>query len=179
MKKIAAALITLMSFLGLQGDAQDSAGIVLRYGDGIADGRKSLGGSGEMIAFALPSQDHKVAGLRIHGSRYGVAKAPDEDFLVFFLTEDRTKIAHTELAPYSLFNRGEDKWVEIRFEEPIALPESFWVSLDFRAHRTKGVYVSFDSSTTGEHSKTGLPGRSPKDVDFDGDWMVEIILAEE
>lgn len=43
----------------------------LKYGDDQADGKKSLGGSGEIVAFALPGKGSKVAGIRIHGSRYG------------------------------------------------------------------------------------------------------------
>jgi len=42
--------------------------ITLEYGDGKADGKKSLGGNGEMIKFTLPSGPglmNKVKGLRI------------------------------------------------------------------------------------------------------------------
>src|SRR5687767_11254808 len=44
---------------------------VLKYGDGKADGKKSCGGSGEMIRFELPEGASEVRGIRIHGSRYG------------------------------------------------------------------------------------------------------------
>ncbi len=44
---------------------------------------------------------------------------------------------------------------------------------------TKGVYVSYDTSTNGEYSRVGLPGdeEEPKKTDFGGDWMVPVILA--
>jgi hypothetical protein len=51
----------------------------LSYNDGKADGRKSVGGSGEIISFTLPSEGQKVAGVRIHGSRYGAPTPPKED----------------------------------------------------------------------------------------------------
>src|SRR5664279_5570593 len=66
-------------------------------------GKKSLGGSGEMIRFALPAEGAKIDGVKIHGSRYGAADAPDEKFVIYFLSPDLSEVLHTELAPYSLF----------------------------------------------------------------------------
>jgi len=149
----------------------------LGYGDGKADGKKSLGGSGEMIEFAPPADRRKVAGLRVHGSRYGQASPPEESFLIYFLNEDQSEVVATRMAPYSLFERGPERWVEMTFPVPIDMPRRFWVALDFRASGSKGVYVSFDASTGGKHSQGGLPGIKPKEVNF-GDWMVEVILAK-
>lgn len=153
-------------------------GDVLKYNDGQPDGKKSLGGSGEIIAFALPDAGTKVGGVRIHGSRYGLPKAPDESFLIYFLTDDMSEVVAVRMAPYSLFDRGEEKWVDVRFGKPIEVPEKFRVAVDFRAHQTKGVYVSFDTSTKGGHSFVGLPGVKTKPVDFGGDWMIEALPAE-
>ena len=156
----------------------EEAPAVLKYGDGQADGKQSLGGSGEMITFSATSAPARVAGLRVHGSRYGNPQPPDESFLIYFLTEDRKRILHTEMAPYSLFERGPEQWVEIAFERPVELPKTFWVVLDFRANQTKGVYVSFDTSTGGRHSLTGLPGTPTAKTRRGGDWMIEAVLAE-
>ena len=68
---------------------EEAAPAVLRYGDGQADGKQSLGGSGEMIEFSASKVPAQVAALRIHGSRYGLPEPPDESFLIYFLTEDR------------------------------------------------------------------------------------------
>ncbi len=149
----------------------------LAYGDGKPDGKKSLGGSGEMIEFALPADGRKVAGLRVHGSRYGQASPPDESFLIYFLDQDQSEVVATRMAPYSLFERGPERWVEMTFPVPVEVPGRFWVALDFRPHQSKGVYVSFDASTGGKHSRSGLPGIKPREVDF-GDWMVEVVLAK-
>ena len=236
--------------------APDKTNTSLKYGDGKADGKRSLGGSGEMIEFSVPADGLKVTGIRIHGSLYG--QTPKESFLIYFLNHDLTRILHTEMAPYSLFERGPERWVDVTFEHPvdvsherpvaaltadhsdaivsamvktdIALREAqanldvvqkddpaskeitamrnkiaaleekkrtwaelnqilgleknkvknagtFWVALDFRATQTKGVYVSFDTSTKGEHSRMGLPGTETSAVNFGGDWLIEAKLA--
>jgi RNA polymerase sigma-70 factor (ECF subfamily) len=157
---------------------EESAPTVLKYGDGQADGKQSLGGSGEMIRFSASKAPARVAALRIHGSRYGLPDPPDESFLIYFLTEDRKRILHTELAPYSLFERGEEQWVEVKFERPVELAGTFWIALDFRPHQTKGVYVSFDISTGGKHSLIGLPGLPTSRPRRGGDWMIEAVLVE-
>lgn len=151
---------------------------VLKYGDGQADGKQSLGGSGEMIRFTTSKAPARVAALRIHGSRYGLPDPPDESFLIYFLSDDRNRVLHTEMAPYSLFERGAEQWVDVKFERPVELPATFWVALDFRPHQTKGVYVSFDISTGGKHSLVGLPGLPTARPRRGGDWMIEAVLAE-
>jgi len=40
------------------------------------------------------------------------------------------------------------------------------------------VYVSYDTSTGGKHSRVGLPGIEATQTDFGGDWMVEVQLAK-
>ena len=150
-----------MLFLGMITELALAQPATLKPGDGRADGKQSLGGSGEMIEFTLPRETAKtarVAGLRIHGSRYGTLQAPNESFLIFFLDQEGKRILHTEMAPYSLFERGPEKWVTVSFDRPIDLPGRFWVVLDFRATQRKGVYVSYDTSTGGKHSRIGLPG---------------------
>jgi beta-lactamase regulating signal transducer with metallopeptidase domain len=152
---------------------------ILSYGDGKADGKKSYGGSGHMIRFELPEGVTQVRGIRVHGSRYGVPQAPDEDIEISFLSEDRQEILDSKGAPYRLFKRGKENWVRILFDEEVELPQKFWVALNFNAHQTKGVYVSYDTSTKGEYSRAGLPGdeEEPKETDFGGDWMVQVMLA--
>lgn len=143
-------------------------------GDGMADGKKSLGGSGEIVSFSR-ADSAAVPGIRIHGSRYGVPQAPAESFLIYFMSPDLKRVLHTEMADYSLFERGPEKWVEVKFAEPVPLPQDFSVIVDFRAGRTKGVYVSFDTSTGGKFSQAGLPGIAAKPVDFGGDWMIDLL----
>ena len=151
---------------------------VLKYNDGTADGKKSLGGSGEMIRFEMPAGVDAVRGLRIHGSRYGLPEAPKEDFEMIFMNEAFDEVLHTEKAPYELFRRGREVWVRVNFKEAVKVPDKFWVVLDFHAAQTKGVYVSYDTSSKGQYSRIGLPSdeKPPRETDFAGDWMVELFL---
>jgi hypothetical protein len=150
----------------------------LSYNDGKADGKKSIGGSGEIIAFTLPEEGKKIAGVRIHGSRYGTPTPPKEDFDIYFVDAKSGEVVSTETAKYSRFNRGPEKWVDIKFADPVEVPAEFKVVLNFRAQQTKGVYVSFDTSSGGEHSEVGLPGAPFKPVNTGGDWMIEVVLAD-
>lgn len=150
----------------------------LSYNDGTAEGKKSIAGAAEFVSFTLPDEDAKVSAVRIHGSRYGYPQPPKEDFTIYFLNEDLSEAVATKTAPYSRFKRGPESWVEIKFPQPIELPKQFWVGVDFRAERTKGVYVSIDKSTDGSHSRVGLPGEEIRDAEVDGDWMIEVVLAK-
>lgn len=152
---------------------------VLKYGDGKADGKKSYGGNGQMIHFELPDGISQVRGIKIHGSRYGVRQPPDEDFEITFLSDDLEEVLDTKSAPYRLFKRGRELWTRINFGEPVELPQKFWIALNFNAHQSKGVYVSYDTSTGGDYSRVGLPGdvEEPKPTDFGGDWMIQVQLA--
>jgi RNA polymerase sigma-70 factor (ECF subfamily) len=153
---------------------------LLSYGDGKPDGKKSYGGSGHLIQFELPEGVTRVRGIRIHGSRYGLPEAPKEDFEITFLSEDGDETLHSEAAPYHLFKRGKENWVRVMFDKEVELPQKFWIALNFNPHQTKGVYLSYDTSTKGQYSRVGLPGDEdePKETDFGGDWMVQVMLAK-
>ena len=151
---------------------------ILKYGDGKADGKKSIAGTGEMVRFELPDASQKLLSVRIHCARYGTRQAPKEDAEFTIVSDDGSEVVHQEAVPYSKFKRGESRWTTVRFEEPVEVPSAFWVVLDFDAQQTKGVYVSYDTSTEGEHSRTGVPGGEMKAVNTGGDWMVHAILSK-
>jgi len=150
----------------------------LKYHDGVPDGKQSLGGSGEMTKFTLPTKTAKISGLRIHGARYGTLQPPKESFLIYVLNEDRSRVVAAEMAPYALFDRGEEKWTSVTFDQPLSAPEKFWIVLDFRAGPTKGVYVSYDTSSDGTRSLAGLPGTTASEPKHGGDWMIEVLVTE-
>jgi hypothetical protein len=105
-------------------------------------------------------------------------QAPKEKFLVFILNDKGNEVLQTRMFSYGAFQRGEEEWVTLRFPQAVEVPKDFWVCLDFRAHQQKGVYVSYDTSSGGKHSKSGLPGIEPDDVEFGGDWMIELLPAK-
>lgn len=154
--------------------------LVLKYGDNKADGKKSIAGAGEMIRFTMPAgQTNPLKALRIHCSRYGYPQPPDEDVQIDILNEDMTDVVHTELVPYRLFKRqAEARWQMIPLEDSVEVPAVFWIVLNFNAEATKGVYVSYDTSTGGEHSRVGLNDQDAKETEFKGDWMVQAVLEK-
>lgn len=152
--------------------------LVLKYGDGKPDGKKSIAGTGEMIHFVLPDQSQKLKGLRLHCARYGHPQAPEEEVEVSLVSDDEATVVHTELVPYAKFKRGESRWTTIEFKEALAVPDKFWVIFDFNAEATKGVYLSYDTSTGGQHSKTGVAGGASQAVTTGGDWMIQALLTK-
>src|SRR5262245_49132772 len=96
-----AAVRSLVALLALQLSPLASA----EDGDGTPDGKKSYGGSGHLIQFKLPGDNRTLAGLEIHGSRYGTPTPPAEKFLIYVMNADRSKVTAVEMAPYSLFER--------------------------------------------------------------------------
>lgn len=163
-----------------QNESAKSVGeqLAVKYHDGTADGKKSIAGTGEMIQFSLPSETQKLRGLRLHCARYGLPQAPKEDAKISVVGEDGKKVLHTELVPYSKFERGESKWTALVFKTPVKVEKDFWVILEFNAAQTKGVYVSFDTSTGGKYSKIGSAGGESKPVTTGGDWMIEALLTK-
>jgi hypothetical protein len=152
--------------------------VLLKYGDGKPDGKKSIAGTGEMVRFTLPNASQKLRGLRLHCARYGHPQAPDEDVEISIVSGDETEVVHTEFVPYAKFKRGESRWLTLPFKEEVVVPETFWVIVDFNAEQTKGVYLSFDTSSGGQHSKTGVPGGTSAQVTTGGDWMVQALLTK-
>lgn len=154
--------------------------LLLKYGDGKPDGKKSIAGAGQMIRFTLPKgQTNALKAIRVHASRYGHPQPPKEDVEITILSEDMKEPLHTELAPYALFKRQkENSWTLIPFKEPVDVPETFWVVLNFNAEATKGVYVSYDTSTKGEHSRVGYNDEDAEKTAFQGDWMMQAMLAK-
>ncbi len=150
----------------------------MKHDDGTADGRLVIGDAGEGVHFTLAKEGEKIAGIRIHGSRYGTAEAPKEKAVVYFLNSDMSEILSSQLIPYSLFEVGPEKWVDVKFAHPIEMPKDFWVLFDSHSNKARGVYVSFDKSTGGKYSKMGLPWLEFQNVPFGGDWMIELIPAQ-
>jgi hypothetical protein len=163
-----------------QDDTAKAAGdqLAVKYHDGTPDGKRSIAGTGEMIQFSLPSDTQKLRGLRLHCARYGLPQPPKEDAKISVVGEDEKNVLHTELVPYSKFERGESKWTAIIFKSPVKVEKTFWVILEFNAAQTKGVYISFDTSTGGKYSRIGSPGGESKPVTTGGDWMIEALLTK-
>ena len=162
-----------------QDEKKTKVPVIVKYGDGKADGKKSLAGTGEMIKFEVGDDGFVLRGIKIHGARYGYPRPPKEDFMIYVLSDDGKEVLSTKMAPYSKFKRGESKWVSVLFKKPVKVPSAFWVALDFKAERTKGVYVSYDTNTKGKYSKDWSTRKtSSRHVNTGGDWMVQALVRK-
>ncbi|MBN1591013.1 MAG: hypothetical protein JW888_15980 [Pirellulales bacterium] len=149
---------------------------VLSYGDGTAEGERSLGGSGHLIKFDLgkDSAVNQVVGLELFGSRYGDPEPPREDFHVYLL-DDKNEVIKELRYPYSKLKR-EQRWYAFDVP-PTTVTSRFSVALSFNPHRTKGFLLGYDTDIDASHSYTGLLARGFATVPKKYDWMVRARMA--
>jgi len=146
----------------------------LAHDDGKPIGVGSFGGSGHAVRFGAPGDDWYLAGVRIHGSRYGQWMAPREDFHVWLCDKDFKVIADFPQR-YSRFRRGNPRWVTMSVK-PTNVPSEFVICVAFNPTQTKGVYVGYDGSVNG-NSYVGLAGKPGAGFDK-GDWMIRVKLDQ-
>ncbi|MCA9444834.1 MAG: hypothetical protein KC964_28875, partial [Candidatus Omnitrophica bacterium] len=153
----------------------------LKHDDGTSDGMQSYGGAGHAIRFECPGENGLLTGISVYGSRYGNPQPPDEDFTIQILGdfgEYGLAVQTVIEKPYSLFERGDPKWVDIDFEAT-KVPNKFWVLLDFNAHQTKGVYVHYDKSNEKSYSMKAVPDGKAfhlEEIDKTWNWMIRAHL---
>ncbi|UCD29134.1 MAG: hypothetical protein JSV03_01220 [Planctomycetota bacterium] len=149
--------------------------IKLAFDDGSSEGRKSIAGGGHARKFAAPGAgDWYIRTVYLYGARYGHPRAPSTSFDIALCDEQMREIV-TWKRPYRTFKRGDMKWV--RMGVPTTrVPENFYVCLNFRPERSKGVFVGYDTSTTG-NSLVATPGK-PGSPFEQGDWMIRIELDQ-
>ncbi len=147
---------------------------LLQYGDGVADGKKSIGGGGHAILFDAGTEGRWLNRVEMFGSRYGTPAPPDEDFHLY-VTDVNAQLLRTVPLPYSLWQRGEMYWRELPIP-PIQVPREFGIGLTFNAAQTKGVYVGTDQVMT-SHSYSWVPGTDGSPMG-DVDWMVRVTVGD-
>ena len=159
-------------------DSAEEATVCLKYDDGTQESKRSITGAGHAVRFECPDdQQWYISSLAVHGSRYGTPRAPREKFSVFVASEDLTEVVKTA-KPYSLFERGDEKWVKFAIP-PVKVPKVFQVVVFFNPTRTKGVYVGIDQDSSPTHSMTVVPDdRSKSKSDLTGDWMIQAYVTK-
>jgi hypothetical protein len=143
----------------------------LKRDDGKAAGKKSFS-RGHAVALEAPSKFAYVTAIRIHGSRYGTARPPREDFHVTLCDENYQHIADFKF-PYSRFKRGTPQWLKLRVK-PTRVPPKFVICVDFSPTQSKGVFVSHDAEGK---SLVGLPGK-PAGTFSGGDWLIRALVDQ-
>jgi hypothetical protein len=155
-------------------DALTGKPVTLAHDDGTSDGRRSIAGGGHARRFAAPGPEFYLVSVSFYGARYGSPKAPDQDFTIALCDKEMRPIAVWK-KPYADVRRGELGWIKAAIP-PTRVPAEFSVCLVFNPDATKGVFVGYDSSTTG-HSHVGTPGRPGRPLP-DADWMVRAELDQ-
>ncbi|MHC4477274.1 MAG: HEAT repeat domain-containing protein [Planctomycetota bacterium] len=150
--------------------------VVLKYDDGTAEGKRSLGASGHAVTFERERGFSYVEAVQIFASRYGHPQPPSDDFYLYLLNEKQQIIIELKY-PYSMVERGDLCWYTLQTPS-IEVPERFMVALAFNPHRTKGIYLGYDESIGQTHSFTGLPDSGFDAMDGKYNWMVRVHLAE-
>jgi len=144
----------------------------LALDDGKAAGKRSIAGGGHAVRFEAPDDASALVQVKVHGSRYGLPRAPREDFVVFLCDDKFQKLAEFPFR-YGNFERGEARWVTFDVKKT-KLPKTFYLGVDFDPSQTKGVYVDHDGKAS-ERSVTGLPGEEPEPF-TKGNWMIRAIV---
>lgn len=144
----------------------------LKYDDGQAAGKQSFAGRGHAVRFETPEGKWVLSAVKLHGSRYGFPKPPQEDFLIWVCNEQGDKLAELKI-PYKTFKREAEKWVTMNVT-PTPVPQKFLLCFDFNAESTKGIYVSYDANPSG-NSLVGVPGKEFNPWQK-GDWMIRAVI---
>ncbi|UCD51699.1 MAG: hypothetical protein JSW27_03530 [Phycisphaerales bacterium] len=146
----------------------------LAHDDGRQTSKSSIAGSGHAVRFETLGDNWYLTAVRLYGSRYGHRAPPREDFQVWLCDKDFKVIADFAM-PYSRFRRGGPRWVNLPVE-PTNVPSEFIICVGFNPTRTKGVYVGYDGSPSG-NSFVGLAGKEGRAFQK-GDWMIRVKLDQ-
>ena len=156
----------------------DAQTIKLQHGDGIQDSKRSMTGAGHAVRFECPDEEQwYLSAVAVHGSRYGTKTPPRDKFSVLVASEDLKSYLRIP-KPYSVFKRGEPKWVKINLP-PVKIPKVFQVGMFFNPTRSKGVYVGIDKDSSPTHSMTIIADDASKNKsDLQGDWMIRAFVTK-
>jgi hypothetical protein len=150
-------------------DAAAKESSELAHDDGKKAGQSSIAGGGHAVRFHVDDGSRWITSVKLHGSRYGEARPPKENFHVWICNSAFYPIATFEF-PYSSFTRGEPTWKTFRLR-PTRVPKDFIVCFGFNPHQTKGIYVSYDSQTS-ETSQIGVPNGGQTRPFTKGNWLI-------
>jgi hypothetical protein len=147
--------------------------VTISLDDGIMDDMKSIAGGGYGRRFSTPSEgDWYITAVWLHGERYGDEAPPSINFDIALCDAD-AKLIKIWKKPYSLFESGAMKWVRLEVP-PTLVPKTFYACFNFNPTASNGVYVAYDTSTTGNSIKS-RPGSPPIKLEK-SDWMIRIEL---
>jgi hypothetical protein len=150
--------------------------IEIALDDGTQDGKSSIAGGGHARKFTAPGAgEWYLTRVDIFAARYGPPQAPATQFDVALCDKENKPITSWK-KPYAMVPRAvQSDWVKIEIP-PTRVPPEFNICLDFKPTASSGIYVGFDSSTTG-NSLVATPGQSGGAFSK-GDWMIRVHLDQ-
>jgi inhibitor of cysteine peptidase len=149
---------------------------VLSHVDNSAELKKSLPGTGLAVKFTRPAELGEVIDVELYASRYGLPKPPTLNFEVYLL-DAKQKLLKTFTFPYSLIDRGKMKWYTLKLSAT-AVPETFYIGMNFHADVTKGIFIGMDYDSRRTHSFNGLPQKGYTPVGDRFDWMIRATVRK-
>jgi tetratricopeptide (TPR) repeat protein len=151
--------------------AKQHVPVLLKYDDDSMESKRSTTGGGHAVLFKCPAEgDWYLDQVQLFGARYGLEKAPNENFSIYITDPKMEKVCKIS-KPYSTFVRGNEKWTTIKIT-PVKVPGEFYVCFVFNPTQTKGVYVGMDENVAESHSKEAVPGDHISEMPKKADWMI-------
>jgi RNA polymerase sigma-70 factor (ECF subfamily) len=138
--------------------------------DNTEEGKSSLAGGAHARTFAAPGAgEWYLTRIEFKAARYGPGQAPPTQFDIALCDKDNKPIA-TWKKPYAMVPRAAQlDWIKIEIP-PTRVPADFMINLSFNPTASSGIFVAYDSSTSGK-SHTSKPGSEGRDF-AKGDWMI-------
>lgn len=109
--------------------------------------------------------------VRIYGSLYG---GPAKDNFKLWLCDDDFRPFACYEFPFSIF-KYQNKWIELEIT-PTLVPKRFFVVTCYNTTAHKGVFMNYDSESSGS-SFSGLPGSNFSKWES-GDWMIRSVVVK-
>jgi hypothetical protein len=141
----------------------------LSHDSGTMANKSSIAGGGHAVKFHVDGDSSYVTSVSLHGSRYGEARPPKENFKVWICDAQFKPIATFQF-PYSSYTRGDPAWKSFRIR-PTLVPQEFIVCFGFNPQSTKGIFVSYDDKPS-DTSLIGIPGEGEPKQFSKGNWLI-------
>jgi hypothetical protein len=147
----------------------------LAQDDNAPDGKRSIAGGAHARQFTAPADhdDWLLTAVYLHAARYGAPRGPEEK-LDLALCDDQHRVIARFRPAYAAIPAGRNAaWVRLE-TTPTRVPPTFRIVANFQPTATSGVFVSYDSSTSGNSFST--PAGKPAAPFAEGDWMIRVEL---
>lgn len=131
-------------------------------------GKQSVSVSGHAIAYDAIADRPFVRSVLVHGARYGEGYDAARTTLEVSIRDEKFNVLAKVAASYGDFAPGVFTWVEMPLPEPVRVPRSYRVVVDFHATDTRGVYVGYGDAPKSRSSYF----RDGREAPFAKEWMI-------